>query len=104
MEKPTHYPGQRLSLKKQLCTVRYVGPVADKPGEWLGVEWDDPSRGKHDGTHDGVQYFTCTTAISAPIKTSDSEAHVQAGANPQQQHLSSARNNPGIQLGIFSKR
>lgn len=23
------------------------------------MEWDDPSRGKHDGSHDGVQYFTC---------------------------------------------
>ncbi|KAH7107600.1 RNI-like protein, partial [Auriculariales sp. MPI-PUGE-AT-0066] len=27
---------------------------------WLGVEWDDPQRGKHDGTKDGIQYFTCT--------------------------------------------
>ena len=28
-------------------------------GVWLGVEWDMPSRGKHNGTHDGVKYFTC---------------------------------------------
>ena len=28
-------------------------------GLWLGVEWDDPSRGKHSGEHNGVQYFTC---------------------------------------------
>ena len=28
-------------------------------GVWLGVEWDDPSRGKHSGDHDGVHYFTC---------------------------------------------
>ncbi len=28
-------------------------------GLWLGVEWDDPERGKHDGSHEGVRYFTC---------------------------------------------
>ncbi|KAK3725111.1 hypothetical protein LTR37_000622 [Vermiconidia calcicola] len=54
-----HYVAQRLSLKGQLCTLRYIGPVADKPGEWLGVEWDDPARGKHNGTYDGTVYFTC---------------------------------------------
>ena len=31
--------------------VRYIGPVAaaKKETEWLGVEWDDQTRGKHDG-------------------------------------------------------
>lgn len=53
------YIGQRLSLKQQPCTVRYIGSVADKHGSWLGVEWDDPSRGKHNGTHNGTSYFTC---------------------------------------------
>jgi tubulin-specific chaperone E len=55
-----HHVDQRLSLKGQLCAIRSVGPVADKPGEWLGVEWDDPTRGKHNGTHNGVSYFKCT--------------------------------------------
>ncbi|KAI7552463.1 tubulin-specific chaperone [Hortaea werneckii] len=54
-----NYVGKRLSLKGQLCTVRYNGPVADKQGEWLGVEWDDTTRGKHNGTHQGKCYFTC---------------------------------------------
>ncbi|TKA25763.1 hypothetical protein B0A50_05860 [Salinomyces thailandicus] len=55
-----YHIGQRLSLKGQLCTIRYIGPVADKPGEWLGVEWDDSARGKHNGTHNNISYFTCT--------------------------------------------
>ena len=42
--------------------VRWVGAVANKDGVWLGVEWDDPLRGKHDGAHDGVRYFACKNA------------------------------------------
>ena len=54
------YLGQRISFDGQLCTVRYIGPVKNtKKGDWLGVEWDDPSRGKHDGSHEGEQYFQC---------------------------------------------
>lgn len=51
--------GHRLSFDGALCTVRYIGPVAGTQKEWLGVEWDDPSRGKHDGMHEGVRYFEC---------------------------------------------
>ncbi|RAL12452.1 putative tubulin-specific chaperone [Aspergillus homomorphus CBS 101889] len=51
--------GQRRSYAGDLCTVRYVGAVEGTTGEWLGVEWDDPTRGKHSGEHKGVRYFTC---------------------------------------------
>ncbi|XP_077574377.1 tubulin-specific chaperone E isoform X2 [Stigmatopora nigra] len=34
-------------------------PPLHSTGVWLGVEWDDPSRGKHDGCHQGVRYFAC---------------------------------------------
>lgn len=74
--------GRRVSCGGERATVRYVGPVpptagelmaevkghlqasvqlsvAVPPGVWLGLEWDEPSRGKHDGSHDGVQYFSC---------------------------------------------
>lgn len=54
-----HYIGQRLSFSSALCTVRYIGTVLGTKGEWLGVEWDDPRRGKHGGEHDGVRYFEC---------------------------------------------
>uniref|UniRef100_A0A8C3TJF4 Tubulin-specific chaperone E n=1 Tax=Chelydra serpentina TaxID=8475 RepID=A0A8C3TJF4_CHESE len=29
-------------------------------GLWLGVEWDNPQRGKHNGNHEGIQYFKCS--------------------------------------------
>ncbi|KAK4215275.1 hypothetical protein QBC37DRAFT_472191 [Rhypophila decipiens] len=53
------YNGQRRCYDGALCTVRYSGEVAGTSGVWLGVEWDDPSRGKHDGQHKGVRYFSC---------------------------------------------
>lgn len=51
--------GQRISFDGSLCTVRYAGPVDGTKGVWLGVEWDDPVRGKHSGEHDGKRYFVC---------------------------------------------
>ena len=54
------YPGQRVSYSGALCTVRYIGEVQGTKGQWIGVEWDDPARGKHDGSHEGVKYFDCT--------------------------------------------
>lgn len=52
-------PGQRRSYSGAPCTVRYIGHVHGTKGQWLGVEWDDPQRGKHDGSHNGVKYFDC---------------------------------------------
>ena len=48
-----------MSFDGATCTVRYLGEVAGTSGSWLGVEWDDAARGKHDGSHKGVRYFTC---------------------------------------------
>jgi len=56
------HPGKRLSTKGERCTVRYVGEVKGKQGQWLGVEWDDPTRGKHSGTHEGFEYFKCRSS------------------------------------------
>ncbi|KAF2668060.1 RNI-like protein [Microthyrium microscopicum] len=55
------FVGKRLSYERNLCTVRYIGPVAGTKGEWLGVEWDDPTRGKHSGQAGGVRYFKCAS-------------------------------------------
>lgn len=57
------YPGRRLSYAGATCTVRYSGFVKNTKGSWLGVEWDDASRGKHNGSHHGVKYFDCTKPL-----------------------------------------
>ncbi|KAG5735258.1 Tubulin-specific chaperone E, partial [Termitomyces sp. T112] len=49
----------RINLAGYLGTVRYTGPVEGTSGTWLGIEWDDHTRGKHDGVNDGKRYFTC---------------------------------------------
>ncbi|KAF7295520.1 CAP-Gly domain-containing protein [Mycena indigotica] len=51
--------GTRLRLAEHTGTIRYAGPVDGTTGSWLGIEWDDPTRGKHDGVKDGKRYFTC---------------------------------------------
>jgi dynactin complex subunit len=53
----------RVSYGGELCTIRYVGEVTGTKGEWLGVEWDDPTRGKHDGEAGGKRYFKCMHSI-----------------------------------------
>ncbi|GAA6027767.1 hypothetical protein JCM8097_008024 [Rhodosporidiobolus ruineniae] len=43
----------------QLGTVLHHGPVPPTKGDWYGIEWDDPARGKHSGVHEktGMRYF-----------------------------------------------
>jgi kinesin family protein 13 len=38
--------------------VRFIGPTRFAPGLWIGVELDT-SRGKNDGSVDGIFYFSC---------------------------------------------
>ena len=61
-------------------TVRYVGPVVtskkDPAAIWVGVEWDDGTRGKHDGsvvddaTGERVRYFRCGATAGSFVKPS----------------------------------
>ncbi|KAK3061475.1 hypothetical protein LTS18_006133, partial [Coniosporium uncinatum] len=76
----THYVGQRLSYDGQLCTVRYIGIVSGTKGEWLGVEWDDPTRGKHNGQHGNVKYFDCLNKSA----TAGSFVRTNRPSNPPQ--------------------
>ena len=56
--------GRRIEYQKAFGTVKYCGPLKHDAGKhndpnqiWLGVEWDDVSRGRHNGTVEGVKYF-----------------------------------------------
>lgn len=50
--------GERLVVQGQVCTVRFVGEIANWPGETtLGLEWDSAERGKNNGSLDGIKYF-----------------------------------------------
>lgn len=52
------------SDKQSRGTVKYLGDVIGTKGSWIGVDWDDPSRGKHDGSHEGSRYFDTSTPTS----------------------------------------
>lgn len=51
--------GARIQIGKDRATVLYVGEIEGTKGEWLGIEWDDPTRGKHDGLFQDTRYFNC---------------------------------------------
>ncbi|KAH8413645.1 hypothetical protein KR222_002538 [Zaprionus bogoriensis] len=52
------YPlGTRIKIGNNYGTVKYVGEVCGHAGTWLGIEWDDGLRGKHNGAIDGKRYF-----------------------------------------------
>jgi dynactin complex subunit len=57
--------GDRIQVDQDVATVRYIGPVDNTDGDWLGVEWDDVSRGKHSGEKDGKSYFTCRYLVAS---------------------------------------
>ncbi|KAJ0977230.1 hypothetical protein J5N97_012704 [Dioscorea zingiberensis] len=61
--------GQRVHAAgnpRRIGTVRYVGPVDGHAGEWVGVDWDD-GEGKHDGSVNGVRYFSAWGERSASL-------------------------------------
>jgi dynactin complex subunit len=65
MEQFEPFVGARVVVAREPATVRYIGQVAKQQGIWIGLEWDDPSRGKHDGTTGGIKYFSCESGQNA---------------------------------------
>ncbi|KAM5235043.1 tubulin-specific chaperone E [Ctenodactylus gundi] len=56
---PLDVIGRRVEINGEHATVRFSGTVPPVEGLWLGVEWDNPERGRHDGSHHGTVYFEC---------------------------------------------
>lgn len=76
-----HYIGERISYDDAPCTVRYIGEVTGATGSWLGIEWDDGTRGKHDGSHKGTRYFKCTCQLRTAWRDFTRLTGVQAHPN-----------------------
>lgn len=70
--------GQRIIdfAEKARGTVKYIGAVDETKGQWIGVDWDDPKRGKHDGSHNGKNYFASTSPTSGSFVR---EAKISSG-------------------------
>ena len=49
--------GRRVDCEGHIGTVKYIGTVGNTQGQWLGIDWDDPTRGKHNGTYEGIKYY-----------------------------------------------
>ncbi|XP_066988353.1 tubulin-specific chaperone E-like [Macrobrachium rosenbergii] len=64
MESGKMMVGSRIECEGARGTVKFIGKVATTPGIWYGVDWDEESRGKHDGTHTGEKYFETRTQTS----------------------------------------
>lgn len=100
--------GQRIRVHtNHTATVRYVGEVDGHPGDvWVGVEWDDPSRGKHDGSLDGRRYFVCRFDQQHPaslIKMARLLASASMGLNiadamRQRYMCPASRKTPGVDV------
>ena len=67
--------GKRVELNEKTATIKYVGPLKHKKNAkeneiWLGLEWDDKTRGKHNGTVEGYEYFktSCNENSGSLIK------------------------------------
>ncbi|KAK2782224.1 hypothetical protein FQN53_000143 [Emmonsiellopsis sp. PD_33] len=95
--------GSRLAFEGALCTVRYIGEVQGTKGQWLGVEWDDLTRGKHSGEHQGVKYFQCKSnhpiagSFVRPTRQADQQLSFLQAANwkyvSELQHISAGQGN-----------
>lgn len=49
--------GDRIVYGEKRGTILFVGEVPPFAGVWYGVDWDNWSDGKHDGSYKGVRYF-----------------------------------------------
>ena len=50
--------GQRIQFLKMNATIKYIGTYHAKPGQWIGLEFDEP-KGKNNGIIKDVKYFDC---------------------------------------------
>uniref|UniRef100_A0A5S6QYR0 Tubulin-specific chaperone E n=1 Tax=Trichuris muris TaxID=70415 RepID=A0A5S6QYR0_TRIMR len=54
---PNVLVGCRVRYLDARGTVKFHGYIEGVDGRWIGIDWDEDDRGKHDGSHRSVQYF-----------------------------------------------
>lgn len=77
--------GDRVQVGEDRGTVLYIGPVPPTKGTWLGIDWDDPLRGKHDGIYDGTRYFQARYETSGSLVRLEKVQHGQSIINAVQE-------------------
>ena len=67
--------GRKVLFNNSAGVVRYFGPLVhqgkpenSKDEAWIGIEWEEVNRGKHDGTVNGHQYFKCAKNQGSLLK------------------------------------
>ena len=61
-EDPQTYLNKKIELNEEVGIIKYIGPLKHKPNSdpkdiWLGIEWENKNRGKHNGTVENFEYF-----------------------------------------------
>lgn len=69
---PQELIGARVIFGGQQAVVKFVGNLqaTEKNWEelWVGVRWDDPTRGKHNGTVNQHKYFECEDGAGSLLR------------------------------------
>ncbi|KRY68522.1 Tubulin-specific chaperone E [Trichinella pseudospiralis] len=63
--------GCRVRHRGARGVVKFCGRIGLLDGEWLGIDWDERSRGKHDGTYQNVRYFETSAPQSGSFMRPD---------------------------------
>ncbi|KAL1914447.1 uncharacterized protein VTP21DRAFT_8899 [Calcarisporiella thermophila] len=61
--------GKRVEVQGKQGTIRYVGTTSFAPGNWVGVELDEPA-GKNNGVVQGRRYFMCKENYGVFVRSS----------------------------------
>ncbi|CAO3608649.1 unnamed protein product [Cunninghamella blakesleeana] len=57
----------RVQIDNDYATIKYIGEVEGSTGQWLGIEWDNDTRGKHDGSRSFIRYNTKKVSTGQPF-------------------------------------
>ncbi|VDP88378.1 unnamed protein product [Echinostoma caproni] len=63
--------GCRVVHEDHFGTICYAGDLPKSKGPWLGIDWDNPARGRHNGVYSGVRYFETKTDTSGSFVRPD---------------------------------